>query len=134
MDSDAGGGDVFENDTRSPESERKVELGADSGFDNSVVVTVLNNQHGVVEGALASDVSENSFKTISDVVVVFADDVDGEGVEMAGNIVEFELAFSVLAVVDSEEGVNFIIDFVAEEQVGFGNDVLADVVDDHVAE
>ena len=62
-----------------------------------------------------------------------ANNVEPVGIELLGNFRDAAFVLSVFVVFNSEEGIDLVADFVCEEEVAFGEDLTADVEDEHVS-
>jgi hypothetical protein len=65
---------------------------------------------------------------------MLGDEVDLPRVQVVDDLVESEGSLAVLVVLEAEEGIEFVVDLVGEEEVTLGEDLGADVVDEHVSE
>ena len=64
---------------------------------------------------------------------MLTNNIEPVGVELLGNFRDAAFVLSVFVVFNSEEGIDLVADFVCEEEVAFGEDLTADVEDEHVS-
>ena len=63
-----------------------------------------------------------------------ANNIKSVGVKLLGNFGDAALVLSVFVVFNSEEGIDLVGDLVCKEEVAFGEDLTADVEDEHISE
>ena len=63
-----------------------------------------------------------------------ANNIESVGVELLGNFGDAAFVLSVFVVFNPQEGVDLVADLVREEEVAFGEDLAADVEDEHISE
>ena len=65
---------------------------------------------------------------------MLSNNIQSVTIEVVGNISNVPSALSVVVVLNPGKDINFIVDLVPEEEVGLGQNLVADVEYDHVSE
>ena len=65
---------------------------------------------------------------------MFGNQVESEEVEMFRDFIQFKLVLSVFVVVDSQEGINLVVDFVSEKEIAFSKHSATEGIDKHASE